>query len=114
MPILPCICQILFHILNNPKFEKVGLGVYTGLPLSVVLLIHLSFCLSVLFCSLHKAIYFKRYSRGKVRFSDSSSFIAGCPKAALQFGSLVILDVVCHYLSLFLLYINIKIDKNRC
>ena len=30
------------------------------------------------------------------------------------FGSLVILDVVCRYLSLFLLYINIKIGKNRC
>ena len=29
-------------------------------------------------------------------------------------GSLVILDVVCRYLSLFLLYINIKIGKNRC
>ena len=27
---------------------------------------------------------------------------------------LVILDVVCRYLSLFLLYINIKISKNRC
>ena len=30
------------------------------------------------------------------------------------FGSLVILDVVCRYLSLFLLYINIEIGKNRC
>ena len=28
------------------------------------------------------------------------------------FGSLVILDLVCRYLSLFLLYINIKIGKN--
>ena len=40
------------------------------------------------------------------------SFIAGRPKAAL--GFLVILDVGCRYLSLFLLYINIKIGKNRC
>ena len=30
------------------------------------------------------------------------------------FGSLVILDVVCRYISLFLLYINIEIIKNRC
>ena len=30
------------------------------------------------------------------------------------FGSLVILDVVCRYLSLSLLYINIKIGTNRC
>ena len=30
------------------------------------------------------------------------------------FGYLVILDVVCRNLSLFLLYINIKIGKNRC
>ena len=30
------------------------------------------------------------------------------------FGSLVILDVVCRYLSLFVLYINIEIGKNRC
>ena len=29
-------------------------------------------------------------------------------------GSLVVLDVVFRYLSLFLLYINIKIGKNRC
>ena len=44
----------------------------------------------------------------------NSYFIAGCPKAALLFGSLVILDVVCRYLLLFLLYIDIKIGKNRC
>ena len=31
-----------------------------------------------------------------------------------SFGSLVVLDVVFRYLSLFLLYINIKIGKNRC
>ena len=30
------------------------------------------------------------------------------------FGSLVILDVACCYLSLFSLYINIKIGKNIC
>ena len=30
------------------------------------------------------------------------------------FGSLVVLDVVFRYLSLFLLYINIKIGLNRC
>ena len=43
-----------------------------------------------------------------------SNFIAGRPKAVLLFCSLVIIDVVCRYLSLFLLYINIEIGKNRC
>ena len=36
------------------------------------------------------------------------------PRRLFCLGSLVILDVVCRYLSLFLLYINIKIGKNRC
>ena len=40
-----------------------------------------------------------------------SNFIAGRPKAAFLFGSLVVLDAVFRYLSLFLLYINIKIGK---
>ena len=44
-----------------------------------------------------------------------SNFIPDRPKAAhlFLFFFLVILDVVCRYLSLFLLYINIKIGKNR-
>ena len=36
------------------------------------------------------------------------------PRRLFWFGSLVVLDVVFRYLSLFLLYINIKIGKNRC
>ena len=36
------------------------------------------------------------------------------PMRLFCFGSLVTLDVVCRYLSLFLLYINMKIGKNRC
>ena len=36
------------------------------------------------------------------------------PRRLFCFGSLVDLDVVFRYLSLFLLYINIKIGKNRC
>ena len=36
------------------------------------------------------------------------------PRRLFCFGSLVILDVVCRYLSLFLSYINIKTGKNRC
>ena len=36
------------------------------------------------------------------------------PRRLFCFGSLVILEVVCRYLSLFVLYINIKIGKNRC
>ena len=35
------------------------------------------------------------------------------PGRLFYFGSLVILDVVCRYLSLFLLYINIEIGRNR-
>ena len=33
------------------------------------------------------------------------------PKRLLCFGALVILDVVCRYLSLFVLYINIELGK---
>ena len=42
----------------------------------------------------------------------SSNSFAGDPKAAHLFGSLVILDMVCCYLLLFLLYIIIEIGKN--
>ena len=35
------------------------------------------------------------------------------PRRLFCFDSLVILDVVCRYLSLFLLYINIKIGKKK-
>ena len=36
------------------------------------------------------------------------------PRQLFCFGSLVILDVKCRYLSLVLLYINTEIGKNRC
>ena len=36
------------------------------------------------------------------------------PTRLFCFGSLVISDVACHFLSLFLLYVNIKTDKKRC
>ena len=36
------------------------------------------------------------------------------PRRLFCFGSLVVLDVVFRYLSLFLLYINTKVGKNRC
>ena len=35
------------------------------------------------------------------------------PRRLFCFGSLVVLDVVCRYISLFLLYINIKIGKKK-
>ena len=35
------------------------------------------------------------------------------PRRLFCFGSLVILDVSFRYLSLFLLYINIEVDKNK-
>ena len=56
-----------------PALKKWGYTGFHRIP-SAVLFIHLSFCVSVLFCSLQKTIYYKRYSGGKVRFSDSSSF----------------------------------------
>ena len=60
-------------------------------------------------------------SSGSIEFENSTIFgvlrvkyfIAGPPKAALLFWFLVILDLVCRYLSLFLLYINKKIGKKR-
>ena len=39
---------------------------------------------------------------------------AKIPRRLFCFGSLVILDVVRRYLSLFLLYINKEIGKNIC
>ena len=36
------------------------------------------------------------------------------PNGLFCFDSLVILDMVCRYLSLFLLYINVKIGTNTC
>ena len=41
-------------------------------------------------------------------------YIRRAIKAALLFGSLVILDVASHYLWLFSLCINMKIGKNGC
>ena len=46
-------------------------------------------------------------------FKPPINFIAGRPKAALLFGFFGDLDMVYRYLSLFLLYINIKIGKTR-
>ena len=40
--------------------------------------------------------------------------VLAVPRQLFCFGSLVVLDVMFRYLSLFLLYINIKIGKNRC
>ena len=40
--------------------------------------------------------------------------LSAVPRRLFWFGSLVFLDVVFLYLSLFLLYININIGKNRC
>ena len=41
------------------------------------------------------------------------SLFLAIPRRLFCFGSLVILDVMCRYLSLFLSYIKIKIGKNR-
>ena len=44
----------------------------------------------------------------------STILLLAVPRRLICFASLVILDVVCRYLSLFVLYINIEIGKNRC
>ena len=46
-----------------------------------------------------------KYLRNQPRTKDELAV----PRFVLCYGSLVILDVVCRYLSLFLLYINIEI-----
>ena len=46
--------------------------------------------------------------------SPPAILLLAAPRRLFCFGSLVILDVVCRYLLLFLLYINIKIGQNRC
>ena len=43
-----------------------------------------------------------------------SNFIADRPKAALCFGSLVILDVACCYLWVILVIYKYKIGKKSC
>ena len=43
-----------------------------------------------------------------------SNLLLAVPRRLFYFGSLVVLDVVFRYLSLFLLYTNMKIGKNRC
>ena len=55
-----------------------------------------------------------RIGRPQTSWSPPAIFIAGRPKAAFCFGSLVILDVARCYLWLFTLYINIKMGKNSC
>ena len=42
------------------------------------------------------------------------NLLLAVPRRLFCSGSLVILDVVCYYLSLFLVYINIEIGKNTC
>ena len=55
-----------------------------------------------------------RVRRPQTRSSFPVIFLLAVPRLLSCFASLVILDVVCRYLSLFLFYINIKIGKNRC
>ena len=52
--------------------------------------------------------------RKLVKAIPPSNFIAGRPKAALLFWFFGDFRCVCRCLSLFLLYININIGKNRC
>ena len=43
-------------------------------------------------------------------FKPPSNLLLAVPTRLFCFGSLVVLDVVCRYLLLFVLYINIEID----
>ena len=57
------------------------------------------------------------YEQSKVTINlliHQSILLLDIPRRLFCFGSLVILDVGCRYLSLFVLYINTKIGKNRC
>ena len=49
-----------------------------------------------------------RFGRPQTSSSPAVILLPGVPRRLFWFGSLVIFDVVCRYLSLFLLYINIK------
>ena len=48
-----------------------------------------------------------------IKMTPSKLRLLAVPRRLFCFGSLVILYVVCRYLSLFMLYININIGKNR-
>ena len=54
-----------------------------------------------------------RFGRPQTSSSPPVILLLAVPRRLFCFGSLVVLDVVFGYLSLFLLYINIKIGKNR-
>ena len=66
----------------------------------------------------------KTYDKRRVSRPQTSSspppplpliiLLLAVPRRLFCFGYLVILDVVCRYLSLFLLYIDIIIGNNRC
>ena len=55
-----------------------------------------------------------KVGRPQTSKSPSVILLLAVPRRLSCFGSLVILDVVGCYLSLFLLYINNKLGKNRC
>ena len=55
-----------------------------------------------------------RVGRPQTSSSPPVILLLAVPRRLFCFGSLVVLDVVFRYLSLCLLYINIKIGKNRC
>ena len=62
------------------------------------------------YCLKHRLKY-------KQSYYQTAHFIQRCnwtvPRRLFCFGSLVMLDVVCRYLSLFLLYLNIKIGPSQ-
>ena len=55
-----------------------------------------------------------RVGRPQTSSNPPVILLLAVPRRLFYFGSLVVLDVMFRYLSLFLLYINIKIGKNRC
>ena len=48
------------------------------------------------------------------KFKPPAILLLAVPRGSSVLVLLVILDVVCRYLSLFVLYINTEIGKNRC
>ena len=72
------------------------------------------FVLFLLFVDVLSGELKQKQRRGLVDRKLVIILLLAVPRQLFCFSSLVILDMVCRYLSLFMLYINIKIGRNRC
>ena len=87
---------------------------YPSIPAAFCLrFIRFVFVVRSCFVWLTKAEQRSRVGRPQTSSSSPLVLLLAVPRRLFCFGSLVILDVVCRYLSLFLLLININIGKHR-